>query len=90
MKATRKRLLFTVLLTTLIAIGFGLWARPVSLINGYSYMRLWLSVVRSRSVAVDPVRVHYDVSGRPMVLSSYWSTAYQGAPRIGRIYPLTS
>jgi pimeloyl-ACP methyl ester carboxylesterase len=63
MKATRKELLFTGLLASLIAIGVGLWERPVSFLNAYSYLRLSLAGVRSRSVSVNGLRVHYDVSG---------------------------
>jgi pimeloyl-ACP methyl ester carboxylesterase len=58
----RKGLLLAGPAVILIAIGF--WARPVSYINDYLYMRLWASGGQSRSVTVDGFRVHYDVLGR--------------------------
>lgn len=51
--------------------GLGFWARPLSYLNGYSYLRLWMSGAESRSVTVAGRRIHYDAAGRdggPVVL----------------------
>ena len=46
-----------------ILVAVGLWLRPVSVFNGYSYLRVWLTGGQSRSVTVHGFRIHYDVLG---------------------------
>ena len=61
-KAIQKVLLVAFLLALLVMIGF--WLRPVSFINGYSYLRLYRSGAQSHSVTVNGLRVHYEQVGQ--------------------------
>ena len=50
-------------LSFLVLAGFGFWVRPVSYLNGYSYLRFWMAGAESRSVTVAGHHIHYDVAG---------------------------
>ncbi|MGH9600596.1 MAG: alpha/beta fold hydrolase [Terracidiphilus sp.] len=43
--------------------AFGFWERPVSYLDAYINLRMWLTGARSHSVTVDGYRVHYFVEG---------------------------
>jgi pimeloyl-ACP methyl ester carboxylesterase len=47
----------------LVLAGFGFWVRPVSYLNGYSYLCFWMAGAESRSVTVAGHHIHYDVAG---------------------------
>ena len=47
----------------MIAAALGIWLRPLRFVDGFSYLRLWLSGGQSRSVAVNGHRIHYNVVG---------------------------
>ena len=51
----------SVLALLLIALAF--WLRPVSFLNGYYHLRLYLAGGRSRSIDVNGRQIHYNVLG---------------------------
>lgn len=57
-----KRLLGLLAVLAVVA-GLGLWLRPVSYFNEFTYARAFLSGVESRSVTVGGHRVHYNAEG---------------------------
>jgi pimeloyl-ACP methyl ester carboxylesterase len=61
-KAVQKLVLVASLALLLVAVG--LWLRPVSFFNAYSYLRLYGSGGKSDSVYANGLRIHYDVAGR--------------------------